>query len=136
MLVGTTVSERKKCLAELVAKHLNEFFNSDDSEVVKSRVNSAGLKDQVVVESKNLGLIHLTATGSVEPNDTLVTCDFEDGNQNFLADKSYVAYGWNSRDGRTFLMFVKSENVAGKQGLTKSEIKEISEKKLNKVYLA
>jgi len=136
MLVGTTVSERKKCLAELVAKHLNELFNSDDSEVVKGRVNSAGLKDQVVVESKKLGLIHLTATGSVEPNDTLVTSGFEDGNQNFLADKAYVAYGWNGKDGRTFLMFVKSENVEGRQGLTKSKIKEISVKELNKVYQA
>ena len=130
LLAGETVSKRKKCLASLVAKHLISLGH--EASVVENRKNSAGHIDRVVVES-SIGLIHLTASSSREANAAIPAADFKDGDQSFLADKTYVAYGWNSKDQRTVIMFVEAAKIWGKKSLTKNEIRQLSERHLNKV---
>ncbi len=119
MMNGNSVQERKKSLAELVKAHLESLGKK--AELVFNRTNSKGHNDQVVVESE-IGLIHLTTSSSIDPNAPLVTADFQDNEQEFLADKDFVVYGWRSKDKRTFLMFVNPSDLLGKNGITKQEI--------------
>ncbi len=102
------------------------------AELVFSRVNSAGHKDQVLVES-DLGLIHVTATSSDDPNGSLVTGGFKENEQDYLADKKYVVFGWNTKERRprTFLFFVKAEELVGREGITKLEVNGLRDRELS-----
>ncbi len=131
LLVGDTVPKRKKCLAELVKEHLIALGH--EAKIIENRTNSAGHTDQVIVESA-IGLIHLTASSSLEPNASIRAADYQEGEQAFLADKEFVVYGWNTKDQRTIIMFVPAKKIQGKASLTKSEIKQLSERTLNKVF--
>lgn len=133
LLVGDTVLKRKKCLAELVKEHLITL--GYEAKTIENRTNSAGHTDQVIVES-SIGVIHLTASSSLEPNASIRAADYQEGGQDFLADKNYVAYGWNTKDRRTIIMFVPAREIEGKASLTKNEIKKLSERTLNKVFSA
>ena len=129
-IFGDTVSKRKKCLAELVKDHLLALGH--DAKLTENRTNSAGHTDQIVVES-SIGIIHISASSSLEPNASIRAADYQEGDQSFLADKSYVAFGWNTKDQRTIIMFVQSAEIEGKSSLTKNEIKKLSDRDLNKV---
>lgn len=130
-LIGATIQERKVCLANLVVEHLLSIGKS--AEVVRNYANSAGHRDLVMVKSC-IGLIHLTATDSVEQNAILATADYKDGNQRFLTDKTFVAFGWNTKTKRTFLMFVPVEKVIGTDGLPKNDIPKLRDKTLSIIY--
>jgi hypothetical protein len=130
LIVGDTVSKRKRCLAELVKKHLIALGH--EAKLIDNRTNSAGHTDQVIVDS-SLGIIHVSASSSLEPNASIRAADYQEGGQSFLVDKKYVAFGWNTKDKRTIIMFVNSKEVDGKPSLTKNEIKQLSERALNKV---
>lgn len=129
-IVGDTISKRKRCLAELVKEHLISLGH--EAEVIENRTNSAGHTDQVVVES-SIGIIHVSASSSLEPNACIRAADYQEGGQAFLVDKKYVAFGWNTKDRRTIVMFVQAKAVEGKPSLTKIEIYKLSERALNKV---
>lgn len=132
MISGKTVGERKRSLAELVKSHLNGMGKA--AELIYGRVNSAGHKDQVLIDSE-LGLIHLTATSSDDPNSSLVTGGFKEKEQDYLADKSYVVFGWNTKDRkpRTFLFFVEAKKLIGKEGITKQEVNSLRDRELSVV---
>lgn len=132
-LVGDTVAMRKKCLAELVRDHLMGLGHM--AELVEHRTNSAGHTDTVVVAS-SLGLIHLTATSSLDPNEKIRVVDYKHGEQHFLADKAYVAYGWNTSDARTIILLVPASDLVGADSLSRSELLKLSNRELNKVFKA
>jgi len=119
MIVGNTVLERKKCLAEIVASRLTSLGHT--ATLVEGRVNSKGHTDRVLVKS-SIGLVHLTASVNQEPDGSIPSSDFEDGSQSFLADKEYVAYGWNTKDKRTMIMFVPAADVIGNKFMLKDKI--------------
>ena len=129
-LTGNTVPQRKQCLAELVQHRL--AFLGHDAEIVANRVNAAGHNDSVLVKS-SVGIIHLTATGSLDPNAFITVADFADGNQNFLAEKDFVAFGWNGEDGRAFIMFVPAVHAAGNRELRKQQIVSLRNRELSVV---
>ena len=78
MITGTTVLERKKCLAALVAGHLTSLGHT--ASIIEGRINSQGHTDRVLVES-SIGLVHLTASVNRDPQGSIPTSDFEDGSQ-------------------------------------------------------
>ena len=123
-LVGNTVPQRKKSLASLVEQHFNSLGHN--AKMLENRTNTKGCTDLVVVDS-DIGLVHLTATGNTEPNASISVVDKVERHQDFLADKVFVAYGWNTRDNRTMIFFVPVSSVAGKESLTKNEINRLSE---------
>ncbi len=131
-LVGETVMQRKMCLAELVRDHLR-FELGHTAELIENRTNSAGHTDTVLVNS-SLGLIHLTASSSLDQNERIRTTDYQKGEQNFLADKTYVAYGWNTKDARTIILFVPTTSLVGIESLSRSELQKLSNRELNKVF--
>ena len=55
------------------------------------------------------------------------------GDQKWLAEKEYIAIGWNADEKRTLIFFVKSDHFIGRTDLTKPIVKELSEKSLNAV---
>lgn len=130
-LVGDTIAARKKCLAYLVAEHLNSKGHS--AQVHENRTNSKGHTDLVVVES-SIGLIHLTASSNLDPNEKIRISDYQSDKQDFLADKTYVAYGWNTKDNRTIILFVLTDDLLGIENMCKSDIQKISKRDLNKVF--
>ena len=130
MISGNTVQQRKKHLAELTRNHL--LSKGHKAEIIENRENSEGHRDQVVVDS-DIGLIHLTATESVEPNASIPTAGYADGSQTFLADKKFVVYGWNSKDKRTFLIFVEAAQVKGTPSLQPTDIPTLKNKELSTV---
>jgi hypothetical protein len=131
-IVGDTVSKRKKCLASLVEKHLISLGH--EAQLIENHTNSADHTDQVVVKS-SIGLIHITASSDTDPNASIRASDYQDGKQDFLVDKSHVAFGWNTKDRRTIILFVPAIYVEGKTSLTKSEINQLSDQGLNKVMV-
>ena len=130
MISGETKLERKTALGHLVVKYLQSLGYK--AELIKNRENSEGHKDQVLVDS-DLGLIHLTATESIDPNASIRTANLIDGTQAFLADKQYVAYGWNTRDKRTFVIMVEANKVRGCRMLEKKKIVSMKTKSLSQV---
>jgi len=120
MIVGNTVLQKKKCLANLVAVHLKSVGH--EASIIENRVNSEGHTDRVLVDS-SIGLVHVVASVNEDPNGSIPTSDFEDGSQSFMTDKKYVAYGWNTKDRRTIVMVVPTSFVLGHKSLTKNEIK-------------
>jgi len=133
MIVGNTVLQKKKCLANLVAKHLNSIGH--EASIVENRVNSVGHTDRVLVESQ-IGLVHVVASVNDDPNGSIPTSDFEDGDQSFLTDKNFVAYGWNTKDKRTIVIFVPTSFVLGHKSLSKNQIKGAKVKEFSFVLLA
>ncbi len=123
MITGTTVLERKKSLAALVAGHLTSLGHT--ASIIEGRINSQGHTDRVLVES-SIGLVHLTASVNRDPQGSIPTSDFEDGSQDFLADKDFVAYGWITKDHRTMIMVVPIARVLGNMSLSKNQIREAS----------
>ena len=130
MIDGKTILERKKSLAALVAHHLSSLGHS--ASVVEGRTNSLGHTDRVLVES-SIGLVHLTASVNQDPDGSIPTSDYEDGGQSFLADKDFVAYGWNTKDKRTMIMFVPVSVVLGNKSLSKSQIRSASSREYSTV---
>lgn len=130
MISGNTVLERKRCLAELVADRLISL--GVNASLIENRVNSKGHTDRVLVES-SIGLIHLVASVNEDPEGSIPTSDFQDGSQDFLADKDFVVYGWNTKDKRAMIMFVPIENVLGNKSLSKSQIKDANIRKYSYV---
>jgi len=133
MITGDTVHKRKRCLAQLIEEHLRSVGH--EASVVENRENSEGHRDQVVVDS-DIGVIHVTSTESLEPNASIPLAGYSDNSQKFLADKSFVAFGWNSKDKRTFLMFVDAKEIKDVLSLTKSEIKGMRDPGLSTVLKA
>ena len=118
---GDNPQQRKLSLAEIVTDHLNS--KELNAKLLKNRTNSEGHTDQVVVES-DLGLIHITALSSKNPNEAI---PYQGGDQKWLADKEYIAVGWNSDAKRMLIFFVKASNFIGRTDLTKPIVKELSE---------
>jgi len=50
------------------------------------------------------------AIGGTDPNGAIPFQD-EGANQSWLAEKSYVAFGWNDRLGRTLIFFADAQVV-------------------------
>ncbi|GMG88775.1 hypothetical protein [Biformimicrobium ophioploci] len=132
MILGKTVGERKRSLAELVKNHLIGMGKA--AEIIHGRVNSAGHKDQVLIDSE-IGLIHLTSTSSDDPNSSLVTGGFKEKEQDYLADKKYVVFGWNAKGlkPRTFLFFVEAKELVGRDGISKQEVNRLRDRQLSTV---
>lgn len=130
MIIGNTVQERKKSVANLVKDHLNSL--GKEAELLFNVTNSVGHKDMVVVKS-DVGLIHITTTSSNDPNASLVTGGFKDNEQDFLSDKDYVCYGWVTKDKRTFLMFVEPKEIVGIDGISKQKITSLRNRELSVV---
>ncbi|ARD46408.1 hypothetical protein [Colwellia sp. PAMC 21821] len=124
-ITGNSVQQRKKCLAHLVVEHLIGL--GEVAEVVENETNSEGHKDQVVIKS-SLGIIHVTATESIDPNATIPIANYKDHNQNFLAGKDFVVFGWNTKDKRTMLIFVKATNLLGLISVSKPQIVKLKTK--------
>lgn len=128
-LVGNSVPERKSCLADLVVEHLSVKKLDDRAEVLRNRTNIDGHTDQVVVNSPRFGLIHVMAIGGTRPNDA-IPFQGEGADQEWLAEKSLVAFGWNTDDDRTLIFFIDAtllrENAprdkAGVRAIAKSEL--------------
>jgi hypothetical protein len=131
MIIGNTVQERKKSLAELVKNHLESLGKK--AQIIFNRTNSAGHTDQVLIDS-DVGLVHLITTSSNNPNASLVTSGFIAKEQDFLSDKTYICYGWVARDKRTFLMFVEPHNILGLEGISKQQIGKLRNKELSAVF--
>lgn len=124
-ILGRSVQLRKKCLANLVVEHLIALGHQ--AELLENVTNSAGHKDQVLVKS-NIGLIHVTATESTDPNASLPVADYKDGGQSFLTDKKFVVFGWNSKDKRTCLIFVEPSRLLKLVSLTKPQLNKLKNK--------
>ena len=123
MIEGKTKLERKRRLAQIVVDRLTSLGHT--ASIVKDRVNSKGHKDHILVDSQ-FGLIHLTASSNTDPAGTILTSDIEDASQAFLADKSFVAYGWNTQDSRAIVMLVPVAAVLGNKSMTKDQIRTAS----------
>jgi len=132
-ITGNSFLQRKKCLALLVVEHLTGL--GEDAEIIVFEKNSEGYRDQVVVKS-SLGVIHVIATASKDPNATILIANYNDHNQNFLAGKDFVVFGWNTRDKRTMLIFVKAADLLGLIGLNKPQIAKLKTKKYSVVITA
>jgi len=126
-IVGKSVLDRKITLAGLVAQHLTDLGHS--ATVAENRTNSAGHTDRIVVES-SLGLIHITALSSTNPNEAL---PHQGEEQKWIEEKSYIAIGWNDKAGRTLIFFVPANSILGRTDLTKDIMKNLSDRSLNKI---
>ena len=114
---GENPQQRKLSLAGIVSDYLNG--KNLNAKLLKNRTNSEGHTDQVVVGS-DLGLIHITALSSKNPNEAI---PYQGGDQKWLAEKEYIAIGWNADAKRTLIFFVKANNFAGRKDLTKPIVK-------------
>jgi len=123
MIEGKTKLERKRRLAQIVVEHLTSLGHT--ASIVEGRVNSRGHRDHILVDSP-LGLFHLTASSNTDPAGSILSSDVEDAGQAFLADKSFVAYGWNTQDGRAIVMVVPVAAVLGNKSMTKDQIRSAS----------
>ncbi|MBA6251795.1 hypothetical protein [Colwellia sp. MB3u-55] len=132
-ITGNSIQQRKQCLANLVAEHLLAL--GENAEVIENQMNSAGHRDQVIIKS-SIGLIHITATESIEPNASIPIANYKDNNQSFLADKDYIAFGWNTRDKRTILSFVEAYKLVGLKSLSKPQIGKLKTKEYSGVITA
>lgn len=111
----------KTKLANLVVEHLVKI--SIDAKLLKNRTNTKLFTDKVIVESKELGLIHITATTNINPTRISVY-----GNPNYrhLADKDYFVYGWNTDSGVS-IYFLKKQHIENKSSLKVEDLITLSE---------
>ncbi|WP_185822550.1 hypothetical protein [Xanthomonas sp. GW] len=123
MMEGKSKLDRKRSLANIVVQHLMSLGHT--ASVVEGRTNSCGHKDKILVDS-SIGFVHLTASNNLEPGGSILSSDIEEGSQQFLADKSFVAYGWNTKDRRTIVMVVPIAAVLGNKSMTKDQIRSAS----------
>ena len=129
MIIGDTPLAKKKCLAKLVAQDLIE--KGHKATIIENRVNSKGHTDRVLVDS-SIGLVHVVASRNDDPNGSILTSDIDDGDQSFLMDKDFVAYGWNTKDKKkTIVKFVPVSFVLGKKSLSKDQIRDASNRDYN-----
>lgn len=128
-ILGTDAMERKKSLADLVISHLTELGH--EATLLRNRTNSKEHTDRILIDS-NIGLVHVTALSSKDPNEKI---PYQKNDQRWLADKSYVAIGWNTKDNRTFLFFIKAEDMLGKFDLSKTDLNSMRDRTLSKVFM-
>ena len=124
-LVGNSVPDRKSCLANLVVEHLAAKNLDGLATVLVNRTNSRGHTDQVLVNSPRFGLIHVMALSGTDPNGS-IPFHREGANHDWLADKAYVAFGWNDRDDRTLIHFVEAETVRATPPGNKESVRQIA----------
>lgn len=131
-LLDLTASKarRKQQLAELVADRLQSLGHQ--AQIVTGHQNPNGHRDLVIVES-SIGLVHTTASKSTDPNASILVSDIEDGSQIFLEGKTWVAFGWVDRGGRTLLQFVLVEHVRGRSSIPKTEVLRRADRDLSSV---
>ncbi|MFZ3192485.1 MAG: hypothetical protein WA154_04660 [Moraxellaceae bacterium] len=128
-LMCDSVLERKNCLSSLVEGHLKNLGHS--AEIIKNKMNSAGHTDTVLVSS-SVGLVHCSATPSTKSNAYILVADFDaEGGQDYLADKDWVAFGWNRKDKTTSIMFLSVEAVRNKRRMSKQEIIALRDRQLS-----
>ena len=127
MISGSTPCQRKYSLSKLVANHLIEL--GDQATVVENQINSSDHLDLVLVRSAKFGFIHITSTGNEDIESSILVADFK-GEQKYLTDKNYVAYGWNHLTGSS-IYFVEADKVKGRWHFKKSEIRASSSDYLN-----
>lgn len=123
-----TKSVRKRQLAALVSEHLTSLGH--EAQVVTGHLNKSGHRDQVIVQS-SLGLVHTTASKSTDPNDAILVSDIEKASQRFLEGKTWVAFGWVDRSGRTLLQLVRTELVRGRRSMLKAEVTRLADPQLS-----
>ena len=124
--------ERKRQLAALVAEHLQSLGH--EAEVVEEHRNDSGHLDRVIVHS-SLGLVHTVASKVVDPNSEIPVSD-RDGSQVFLQGKTWVAYGWVDRSGRTLVQFLRVEHVLGRTAMARTELVRLADRELSVMYPA
>ena len=137
-LVGNSVPERKSCLADLVVEHLSRIDENGRAldgraEVLRNRQNSRGHTDQVVVNSPRFGLIHVMALSGADPNGS-IPFHREGTDHDWLADKAYVAFGWNALDGRTLIHFVEAETVRETPPMNKESVRQVATGQLTATF--
>jgi hypothetical protein len=103
--------------------------------VIENKINSVGHRDQVIIKS-SIGLIHITATESIDPNASIPIANYKDNNQSFLADKDHIAFGLNTKDQRTILIFVEADKLVGLKSLSKLQIVKLKTKEYSGVITA
>jgi hypothetical protein len=128
-ILGKDVIERKKSLAELVVSHLTDLGHQ--AKIIKNRTNSKEHTDRLLVES-SIGLVHITALSSKDPNEKI---PYQNNDQRWLADKEYVAVGWNTKDNRTFVFFIKSDDMLGRFDLSKTDLNALRNREYSKVFV-
>ena len=132
-LVGDTIPERKRRLAELVRDHINASVPDEHATLVDNQPNLVGHRDLVRVHSTpNLGVIHVTAIGNT-PQDNPLPFFQEEGGQDWLEGKSFVAFGWVDAADRTLIFFVDAEFVKNNPTLSKRMIRDNRDRRLSVV---
>ncbi len=109
-LVGNSLQERTSCLANLIVEHFVTKKIDGRTAVLRNHTNSAGHTDPVVVNCPRFGLIHVIAIGGHD-QDGGVPLHREGSGQDWLADKSYVAFGWIDPFERTAIYFVEAAAI-------------------------
>lgn len=132
-LVGDTIQQRKICLAELVRDHIEANSLDEQATLVENELNPARHRDLVRVHSlPNLGVIHVTAIGDT-PLDSPLPFFKDEGGQDWLEGKSFVAFGWVDADERTLIFFVDAEFVKNNPALSKRMIRDNRDRRLSVV---
>lgn len=124
---GETVVERKKCLANLICEELRKKGNT--AETLFNEKGESGHKDTVVISS-NIGKIHVTATESKEPDSSFRGVQAGD---TWMEGKDFVAFGWNTKDDRTMIMFTRPEDLPSGKSLSKDDIRKVNVKEYTMV---
>lgn len=127
-LIGNTPTQRKVYLAGLLVRHLNQM--GYDAKTVKNYTNSAGHTDRILIESGSLGLIHVSAHSSLDQNENIKPANFQNNNQRFIADKNWIAFGWDRGDGTIVAHFVKPECIESVTSITRAEVAKCGETSL------
>lgn len=114
-LKGGSIQKRKTCLANLVVEHLAASGLDGEARVVGNVENNSEHADRkhtdrVLVSSPKLGLIHVMAISSTDPNGT-IPFQREAADKKWLDGKAYVAFGWNDRSNSTLIYFVEAETA-------------------------
>jgi hypothetical protein len=109
-LVGNSPQERTSCLANLIVEHFVAKKIDGRTAVLRNHTNSAGHTDPVVVSCPRLGLIHVIAIGG-RGQDGGIPLHREGPGQDWLVDKSYVAFGWIDPFERTVICFVETAAI-------------------------
>jgi len=126
---GKDVMARKQCLADLVVEHLTKLGHQ--AKIINNRTNSKEHTDRILVES-SIGLVHITALSSTDPNEKI---PYQNNDQRWLADKTYVAVGWNTKDKRTFVFFIKAQDMLGKFDLSKTDLNYLRNRDFSTVFV-
>lgn len=118
------VNNRKSLLAGMVYDRLAE--KGMHPKLYEKRENTSGHTDDVVVWASQTGFIHISAHTSKSIN----ASDFQKGMQNYLADKSMIAFGWQDEN-EVDVYFVPVSFIKGNSRLSQQEIIRNSDGKYN-----